>query len=222
MLSIAAFSDIHAMFNNIRAMRKQLADIDVVVLAGDMTNGRMKSLHRLLEYITPYNENIVAVCGNHDTKEMEKFLSEKGMSLHARHKIIDDVAFIGCSGSLPFIGGNVFTEDEYKAILSKSITGLSSDIPKILVAHQPPHKTRLDRTFMGLHVGSKSIREFIEKEQPLICFTGHIHEAFGLDSIGKTRIINPGMIEGTNRYAYAEIDNGIVTTLELRQANPQG
>lgn len=38
----------------------------------------------------------------------------------------------------------------------------------------------------------KEAREMIEKYQPLICESGHIHEHFGKDKIGKTVCINSG------------------------------
>ena len=64
----------------------------------------------------------------------------------------------------------------------------------VLVAHQPPHKTKLDFLDWGPgNVGSKSVRKFIEKHKVSLCITGHLHENFGKeDKIGSTRIINPG------------------------------
>jgi hypothetical protein len=43
-------------------------------------------------------------------------------------------------------------------------------------------------------VGSRAVRRFIEQYQPLLCLTGHIHEAAGMDRIGRTVIVNPGPI----------------------------
>ena len=77
----------------------------------------------------------------------------------------------------------------------------------ILNTHAPPYNTRLDLapkldknlkpvTAMGspvmIHVGSKSIRKFIEKYQPLIGLHGHIHESYASDKIKNTTVINPG------------------------------
>jgi len=45
-----------------------------------------------------------------------------------------------------------------------------------------------------MHVGSEAVRSFIENVQPELCICGHIHESMAEDSIGKTRIINPGML----------------------------
>jgi uncharacterized protein len=222
MLSILALPDIHAAVHHMRYLTKAFAAADVVVLAGDMTIGLRHDLTLLLETIRQTNPNILAVCGNHDAHKMDAYLVEEGVSIHGTHRMINDVAFLGCGGALPFVGGYVFTEDQYEQILKDAVAGLAPQTSKILVSHQPPHKTRLDRTYFGNHVGSKSIRQFIEETQPLICFTGHIHEAFGIDKLGKTHLINSGPIMGTNRYAYAEIEDGTVKTIELRKANPDG
>ena len=65
--------------------------------------------------------------------------------------------------------------------------------PLVLVCHAPPHGTELDRIRSGLHAGSKSVREFIEKQQPVYFFCGHIHEAEGVEiAMGKTRARNVG------------------------------
>jgi hypothetical protein len=62
----------------------------------------------------------------------------------------------------------------------------------VLMTHNPPLNTTTDRIRSGVHVGSRSVREFIEKVQPDVCITGHIHESKGMDHIGKTVIVNPG------------------------------
>lgn len=73
--------------------------------------------------------------------------------------------------------------------------------------HCPPFDTildvapELDETFkavtvsggvMESNVGSKAVRTFIEKNQPLISLHGHIHESRGDCRIGRTLCINPG------------------------------
>lgn len=41
-------------------------------------------------------------------------------------------------------------------------------------------------------VGSKAVREVIEKYQPLVGMHGHIHESVGFKKIGRTLCVNPG------------------------------
>ncbi|MBN2117454.1 MAG: hypothetical protein JW730_12835 [Anaerolineales bacterium] len=82
------------------------------------------------------------------------------------------------------------------------------------MCHQPPFGTRNDLIQGNVHVGSKAVRKFIERYQPLICFTGHIHEGTGIHQMGNTRIINPGPLsEGS--YAYADITPEGIQALEV-------
>ncbi len=67
----------------------------------------------------------------------------------------------------------------------------------IYVMHSPPFGTRLDLIQGGKSAGSRSIKTFIERNQPLLTLHGHIHESPELsgdyvDRIGKTLSINPG------------------------------
>jgi Icc-related predicted phosphoesterase len=61
------------------------------------------------------------------------------------------------------------------------------------MAHNPPFDTQTDCVGFGRSVGSKAVRRFIEKYQPDVCVTGHIHESRAVDRVGKTQIINPGL-----------------------------
>lgn len=74
---------------------------------------------------------------------------------------------------------------------------LSNPKKTIYAIHAPPFNTKLDIITLGAHVGSKAVREFIEKWQPLLTLHGHIHESPKMsgswnDKIGKTICINVG------------------------------
>jgi Icc-related predicted phosphoesterase len=83
--------------------------------------------------------------------------------------------------------------------LAQELLGLPVVDPAhtLAVIHTPPFDTRCDVLFDGRHVGSKAVRRWIEKNQPLMTLHGHIHESPKLsrsffDRIGTTTIINPG------------------------------
>ena len=214
MTSMVVFPDIHDQGDDFKKIRHVLADVDVVILAGDMTKGRVEHLHRVLNFIEPYNEHILAVCGNMDTERMNMWLANEGISIHRRSEIFDGLAFLGVGGALPYYGDYVFSEEEFEGFLEDTLQGIPKNMPKILVSHQPPYNTKMDVARNGEHVGSKSVRAFIEREQPLICFTGHMHSATGIDKIGDTLVCNPGPF--VKYYAYAEVENGEVKTLDIR------
>jgi Icc-related predicted phosphoesterase len=74
----------------------------------------------------------------------------------------------------------------------------------IYIMHSPPFGTQLDLVQGGESAGSRSIRTFIEGNQPLLTLHGHIHESPRLsgtyfDRIGGTLLINPGQFIWMNR-----------------------
>jgi len=74
----------------------------------------------------------------------------------------------------------------------------------IYVMHSPPFGTRLDLIQGGKSAGSRSIKTFLERNQPLLTLHGHIHESAELsgaymDRIGKTLSINPGQSAWSGR-----------------------
>jgi len=74
----------------------------------------------------------------------------------------------------------------------------------IYIMHSPPFGTRLDLIHGGRPAGSRSIRAFIERNQPLLTLHGHIHESpeisgAYMDRLGETVMINPGQFIGTSR-----------------------
>ncbi len=74
----------------------------------------------------------------------------------------------------------------------------------IYIMHSPPYGTRLDLIRGGRSAGSRSIKTFIEKNQPLLTLHGHIHESPELssaymDRIGETLSINPGQFIWTSQ-----------------------
>ncbi|MEL6527757.1 MAG: metallophosphoesterase family protein, partial [Chloroflexota bacterium] len=121
MTSFVAFPDIHDRPKLLKQIRHVMADVDVVLLPGDMTNGNVENLHTILDMVSTYNEQIYAVCGNMDTVNMNMWLAREGISIHRKHVIVDDLAIIGCGGALPFYGKYVFSEDELAGFLEDSL-----------------------------------------------------------------------------------------------------
>jgi uncharacterized protein len=217
MTSLIALPDIHDKSDHLKRIARPLFEADAVVLPGDMTNGNMAHLLRLFSILEEFNEHIYAVPGNMDTDAILAHLAHEGINLHRGWQMLDGFALCGVGGALPFAGDFVFSEAELASHLDDCIQGLPADTPIVLVCHQPPIDTACDQLPGGAHVGSHAVRAFIERVQPLVCFTGHIHEAQTIDTIGRTRIINPGPVWMKQAYAYAEIESGTLTVLEIRQ-----
>jgi uncharacterized protein len=216
MTTFIALPDIHDQSEVLEKIGYELHRTDVILLPGDMTNGKMAHLLRLIDILEEHNDFYYAVPGNLDTQEMLAHLAREGFGLHRRHEMIDDLALLGVGGALPFLGKFVFSEEQFAQYLNDTLVDLPPNSPSILVCHQPPHNTLCDKLGNGDHVGSHAVREFIERVQPLICFCGHIHEAIDVDRIGQTYIVNPGPLWQSNQYAFAEVVDGKVITVELR------
>lgn len=217
-MKIINIADIHGNLTPIDGLGAVLCPVDLVIISGDLTHfGDGRDAGDVISAVAKYNRNILAVSGNCDTKEVDEYLNAKGFNLHGRSVNLNGISFTGAGGSLPCPSPtpNVYTEEEYAEIFGKALYGSGGAAPLILVSHQPPYHTLNDMLTNGAHVGSRTVREFIERHKPLVCFTGHIHEAPGIDTIGETRIVNPGPL-GTRSYAYLDITDKI-NTLEIRK-----
>jgi Icc-related predicted phosphoesterase len=77
------------------------------------------------------------------------------------------------------------------------LAGCSPPERTIYVLHSPAHGTRCDMISATVHVGSRAIRRFIERRQPPLVLSGHIHESPRVsqsfrDRVGRTVHVNPG------------------------------
>ena len=214
---IIGIADTHGDVRALGRMGADLAAADVVALAGDITTfGNREDAARVVEAIRGRCRSLVAVPGNCDPPEVAECLEENGIGLHARNQTVEGVTFVGLGGSLPCLGRTVteYTEDQLQAFLARAARGAPPDAPVVLVSHEPPYNTAVDNAHHGGHAGSASVRSFIERYRPLLCLCGHIHESRGIDTIGSTKIVNPGPFrDGT--YMYAEITDK-VEVLEIR------
>lgn len=206
-MKIISIPDLHGSAKGIQEMAEELSNADVVLLAGDITNfGDEKDAAKIVDEVRQYARTIFAVPGNCDYTGVNQYLNEQGIGLHGKGAVHNGVAFIGVGGSLPAPGGTPmeYSEAELQNFLEHAIADVPGDLPLILISHQPPLSTKIDQVSPGRHVGSSAVREFIRKRQPLICFSGHIHEAVGVDSIGQTKLINPGPLMNGG-YAFAGV-----------------
>jgi Icc-related predicted phosphoesterase len=193
-MKIIALTDIHGRIDYLHHIITQVQRADLVLVAGDITNfGDREEAEQIIAKLRTWNEKILAVPGNCDRAGVSEILSSHKMNLHAATKIAEKVMFFGIGGSnkTPFHTPREYAEKEMTLLLARFKK--TPDVYRYLfVSHAPPYKTKLDKVFFGFHVGSKAIRKFIEDFQPDIVVCGHIHEARGVDYIGKTLIINPG------------------------------
>ncbi|MBN2612812.1 MAG: metallophosphoesterase [Bacteroidales bacterium] len=218
-MEIIAFTDIHGRTDSFDRISGNIKSADLIVIAGDITHfGLEKDARAVLENIAQYNDSILVVAGNCDQTGVVKYLCSQEWNLHNEVKNINGYTFIGLGGSLPCPGKTPleYSEEEYSLHIASISGKINAETQKILITHQPPANTVNDQVAAGQHVGSHIIRKFIETLQPIITFTGHIHEGIGIDTIGISKIINPGPFREGN-YAYAKIIDGQIIDLDIRK-----
>ncbi len=196
-MQIIAFGDIHEYVHPLPALAVPLRQADLVIVTGDMTRWRgAETAQKVLQAIWHYNPYVLAQVGNTDTWEVHGYLEHCGINLHGQGHRFGEVGIFGVGGSTytPFASPTEFSEEEIAATLLAGYAMVHDLRYTILVAHCPPYHTAVDRLSSGVHVGSHSVRRFIETYQPDLCISGHIHEAPGEDILGRTLLINPGML----------------------------
>ncbi len=196
-MKIIAFGDIHMEYEALKDI-PGLSQAELVIVTGDFTNfGGKEEASTVLDAIRGFNPNVWGLLGNLDQPSVDDFLTGQGINLHGQGRVFaGELGIFGVGGSnpTPFNTPTEFPEEELSRIVHSAYRMVEGAPVKLLVSHTPPVNTKTDRISSGAHVGSSAIRRFIEEVQPDICITGHIHESRGEDRIGKTIVLNPGML----------------------------
>ncbi len=179
----------------------------LVVLCGDITHfGDITQATRLLEKASSSSIPIVYVPGNCDPPVLADLKDLVNIyNIHGRIHLIDGICLGGVGGAPPSPFNTPFELNEkgIRQVLDSISSELKSCARTILVSHSPPAGTSLDQTQLGIHVGSRSVREFIERVQPDLVLCGHIHESLGKDILGRSVMVNPG---SARHGSYAVLD----------------
>ena len=216
---IIQLTDIHGADFLVEEIGSLLSEADLIILSGDITHfGKKKQAEKTVNLIRKFNDKIFAIHGNCDFPEVIEYFKEQDIGLHNKVRIYERFSLCGLGGSLPCPGT---TPSEYRdETAAKWLNDMSGSIdeklPLLFICHQPPLNTKNDQLEDNTHVGSWSVRQFIEMTNPLICLTGHIHEAIGIDYIGKCPVVNPGPFR-TGKFADIFIDSKNEVRIELNQ-----
>ena len=189
-MKLLIFSDIHS---NHKALEQLMAtEADYYFAAGDLVNWA-RGLEQCGKIMQPRGERVYVLPGNHESApQIATFCAQFGLhNFHEQTIRIGQhhVAGLGYSSPTPFNTPGEYSEAE----LAERLVRFESLKPLVLICHAPPHGTALDRVRDGVHAGSRSIRDFVDRRQPDYLFCGHIHEAEGVEiALGKTKAVNVG------------------------------
>ncbi len=171
--------------------------------------------------------------GNDDPTEVLTVLnsidSAHVVNCEERVVTIDDLypmANCGYSNRTPWDTPREVEEEVLEQHLERAVQGIDDFTSAIFNMHVPPYDCTLDEcpkldwstdppspivvggVPQSAPAGSTAVRKIVEKYQPLLLLTGHIHESRGLVKIGRTTVINPGSEYGEG------ILRGCIITLE--------
>jgi putative phosphoesterase len=215
-MRLLAFSDIHGAYGKTTEFIEQEKPFDGIIIAGDLTTaGTAREAEGALRQFEVYGKPLFVVAGNMDPPELDDLFDRLNVLVSGKGKLVNDVGIFGISGApfTPMSTPYEISEEEIRKRAEQGWGDVANARVKIFVPHAPPNGTKVDRLRYGKHVGSTAVREFIEAHQPDVVVCGHIHEARGVDRVGKTQIVNCGPA-GKGYYAILEI--GETVTIELK------
>ena len=193
-MKVLIFSDIHG---DTRALEKLIAQpADIYIAAGDLSTFG-KDLDRCGEIMKSLGEKVWVLPGNHESHDDTRAFCERFgfFDFHRQIRALKSErgttqwAGLGYSNITPFNTPGEYTEEE----ITKALAPFDNLKPLYLVVHFPPQGTRLDEFAAGKHAGSPTLREWVDRVQPLYLFCGHIHECAGRgDRLGATKALNVG------------------------------
>ena len=192
-MKVLFFVDTHANMEFINEIIRKSEKAELLVCAGDLSKMGM-GFGESVEKLNSIGKKILIIPGNNETPEFVKTgISEYENFVFIEQEIYEDngITFLGIGSCIPSPWNTPYElTDEQVWNLMKKFNGKKIDV---LVSHSPPKKTILDQLPNGLSIGSFSIGNWIENNQPRYCCCGHVHENAGKEiKLGKTIIFNPG------------------------------
>jgi Icc-related predicted phosphoesterase len=216
-MRLAYLVDVHDRFDAVPQALEGLGGVDVLVVGGDITTGGTPDdAARAIESWRPLAPRLLALAGNMDSGAIDDRLDELGVALDGRGVLLDGgIGVFGVSAApiSPLRTPYELPDDELERRIERGFAEVAGASTTLFCPHAPPLDTACDRLSSGEHVGSAVVRAFVEREQPDVVLCGHIHEARAEDTIGRSRIVNPGPVRN-GHYVLLETDGELRISLD--------
>ena len=179
-MKILATADIHGSQYRLNIVLKNIDRYspDLVVICGDITQFGPEELAR--NFLDQIPVETLAITGNIDTIDVGKGIDDSKATKIEMKRVVKK--------GIPFVGFNGVNTNQFKVVEEKKLLDENS----VLVSHVPPYGAQ-DKAFIGMHGGSKELRELVDKFKPKLVLCGHIHEDPGITKIGNTTVVNCSM-----------------------------
>lgn len=180
------------------------------------------------QHLRPKGIQFYFMAGNDDVYEVDSVIASYSYVRNpdGRRFWLDDhheIVGLGAANMTPWACPRDLEEDVLRERLEEAMRLLENPSQAVCVFHCPPYNSQLDLApeldremrivahggqVLLKPVGSKAVREIIERYQPLLSLHGHIHESPGFRKIGRTLCVNPGSeyAEGILRAALINLE----------------
>lgn len=223
--------DVHTRFEDLEAVVAHGLEhgADGILLVGDLacagwklqrTETRKQRYRELVDKVLETTRAsglpVFMVPGNHDLPELE--LPE---NIDARAVELGGLRIAGMGGAGPRRFGFAYEWSELQAQVALHTLPACD----VLLAHCPPIHTELDQTASGKSAGSQAVLDWALKHDGVLC-CGHIHEAPGVQQLGRCLCVNAGglgrphgrlqagWIVGRDLVAHVDLVDGVWSWLE--------
>jgi len=159
---------------------------EVIVLAGDQlgfadeveddVEDQTLNARRVEASLLETGARVLCIMGNDDLIELEP-VDGKLEPIHNRRVELGGFNFVGYQYSLPWMGGDLEKPDEEIEADLKAIEGYL-DSQTVLVTHSPAHGI-LDPGAGPHKIGSRALRDLLDKHPVRAHIHGHSHSGFG-------------------------------------------
>jgi uncharacterized protein YprB with RNaseH-like and TPR domain len=211
-LNIVAFSDyrVQDIDTLVDFIKGFVYKPDLILYAGDDIGRFVKRdggsgkivANRFEEFAALSRYGLCAVIGNDDSYAAKECIMGKNVyDVHKDPFIVEDFAIIGVEGAIYApdesengIGFSLISEKQAKDHIDRMMRRINKRLQIVILSHTPPRNTLdLALRFGQRHIGSKTLRKFVEsnsKRIPLVV-CGHVHLQGGKsERIKKTTVVN--------------------------------
>jgi Icc-related predicted phosphoesterase len=216
-MTITVISDTHGLHRRIR----NIPSADMLVHAGDVSNYGEE--HQVLDFLDwfsnqphPYK---IFIAGNHD------FFFEQENEKYIQKNIPANIIYLNDSGceveGIKIYGSPItpeFMDWAFNRKRGKDIKKHWDKIPSdtnILITHGPPFGI-LDTNKNQHKTGCEDLLKTVQKIKPKYHLFGHIHEAYGIKSVGITTFVNASILDERYRIANNSVSLLIIFLLFCR------
>lgn len=188
MTRILLLSDIHNQEITLKSILQRIDKVenqpDVCLIAGDITNfGTAQDLQNILNLVAQHIPKTLYIIGNCDPIVDPNHLDTTAISVESQFYEFGFFCVVGFGTAKP--------QFDHKKLLKMKIEKKNV----CLLTHVPPFGTAADIESYNRHVGSRQLKDVIEKNENIfLSVCGHIHDSTTISRMGNCTIVNPGSV----------------------------